>query len=105
MTRVQLLDFAERPPVGKAANLGVPCDCGGGRLVVLADRHGRPVALVVHAPGCCPLGQLIAGQPTVVVDSGQGRWVATGSSASAAVPQHLCPTSYVSGTSHETDVA
>lgn len=51
--------------------LAVPCTCGGGRLVVRTDRRDRLVGAVVHDAGC-PLGELVAAQPSVMVTTGGG---------------------------------
>jgi hypothetical protein len=67
-----------RPPrgTGDFANLvvarfDVPCTCGGGRLEVRTGLRGRPVATVTNASGC-PLGEVIADQPSVVANTEGG---------------------------------
>jgi hypothetical protein len=55
------------------ARLDTDCTCGNARLEVLRDRHGRPVAVMVHATPC-ELGAHIDGQPGCVVTApGGGR--------------------------------
>lgn len=67
------------------ARLDVPCRCGGGRLDVRTDRRARPVATVTHDTGC-PLGALVADQPSVVVATQGGGHVVGGKPAPTPGP-------------------
>lgn len=59
-------EFVNQPVI----RLDVVCACLS-RLQVFGDRSGRLVGVVVHAP-TCPLGELIASQPSVVATEGKG---------------------------------